>query len=528
MLRSNLTVAAGTALSRITGLARVIVFGVVIGQTALADTYTIGNETPNIVYELLLGGILSASLVPLLTSFVERDDEDSTNVVITVALVLLGALTVVAVVAAPLIFGLYTLDPSGEVDAEQLQRVGTALTRVFLLQIFFYGATGLANAVLHSRRRFFAAAWSPILANLVIIACLLSLPDPGDRAWSLDDVISNDRLRWTLGAGTTLGITTMAIVLIPAVRSAGLRYRPRFSLRHPAVRRLLTMSGWTLGFVAANQVTIVVVRNLADPGSGDARAYFEAFTFFVLPHGLLAVSIATTFAPELARSVERGDRTAFCQQASLGVRLVALLTLPAGVMVFVLRRSIVGAFLEHGEYTPADADNAARALAGFALGLVGFSVYLFVLRGFYAHHDTRTPFVINVVENILNIGLALALVGRYGILGVALGCAIAKVLCAAWSLQVLSFKVPGFPLRGVLASIARMALAGVLMAEAMWIVTNALKADGTAAQATRMVVGGAVGGAVYVAVLFALQAPELSAVRARLTRATRPREAPAQ
>lgn len=518
LLRSNLIVAAGTALSRLTGLARVIVFGAVIGQTALADAYTIGNETPNIVYELLLGGILSASLVPLFTTFLERDDEESTNVVITVTLVLLAALTVIAVVAAPAIFGIYTLDPSGEVDAGELQRVGTALTRVFLIQIFFYGMTGLANAVLHSRRRFFAASWSPILANVVIITGLLSLPDPGDGTWSLADVAANDRLRWTLGAGTTLGIATMAIVLIPALRSAGLHFRPRFSLRHPAVRRLLTMSGWTLGFVVANQVTIVVVRNLADPGSGDARAYFEAFTFFVLPHGLLAVSLATTFAPELARSVERRDRPMFLRQASLGVRLVALLTLPAGVMVFVLRRSIVGAFLEHGAYTTAAADNASRALGGFALGLVGFSVYLFVLRGFYAHHDTRTPFVINVVENVLNIALALALVGRYGILGLALAFAIAYLLSAGWALKVLSYKVPGFPVGTVLTSVARMALAGVLMAEAMWLATNGLGGDGTAGDVARMAVGAAVGAAVYVAVLFALGATELTAARNRVAR----------
>ena len=95
--------------------------------------------------------------------------------------------------------------------------------------------------------------------------------------------------------------------------------------------------------------------------------------------------------------------------------------MPAGVLLFVLRRAIVGALLQHGEYTAANADNAARALGGFALGLVGFSLYLFVLRGFYAHQDTRTPFVINVVQNVLNIVLAVALVGRYDIGGLGRG-----------------------------------------------------------------------------------------------------------
>ena len=119
----------------------------------------------------------------------------------------------------------------------------------------------------------------------------------------MNDVLDNDRVRWTLGLGATLGIAAMALVLIPAVRRAGVRFRPKLDFRHPAVRRLLTLSGWTLGYVVANQVVIVVVRNLADPGSGDASAYFDAFTFFVLPHGLLAMSIATTFVPEMARAV---------------------------------------------------------------------------------------------------------------------------------------------------------------------------------------------------------------------------------
>jgi putative peptidoglycan lipid II flippase len=521
LLRSNLVVATGTALSRVTGLLRVVAFGYVIGQTALGDAYTIGNETPNIVYELLIGGVLSATLVPLFTTFLERDDEESQNVVITVTLVALGALTVVAVVLAPLIFGLYTIDPAASVDAAEFRQVGTMLTRIFLVQILFYGATALANALLNSRRRFFAAAWSPILPNLIIILTLLSLPDPPDATWTLDDVLADDRLRWTLGLGATAGIAAMAAVLVPAVRAAGVRWHPRLQFHHPAVRRLLVLSGWTLGYVIANQITVVVVRNLADPGAGDATAYVHAFTFFVLPHGLLAVSIATTFAPEMARSVARRDRASFCHQASLGTRLVAILTLPAGALIFVLRRAIVGAFMQHGSYTVAAADNAARALGGFALGLVGFSVYLFVLRGFYAHQDTRTPFVINLGQNALNIGLAFLLVGSYDILGLAAALAVSYLVCALWALQILSYKVRGFPLREVLASLWRMALASAIAAEAAWLVARGVGGEAGTGAWVRMIVAGVVGLVVYVVVLAALRTPELAAARDRL----RPRRA---
>ena len=195
----------------------------------------------------------------------------------------------------------------------------------------------------------------------------------------------------------------------------------------------------------------------------------------------------------MARSVARGDRRAFSDQASLGVRLVALLTLPAGVLIFVLRRAIVGALLQHGEYTAANADNAARALGGFALGLVGFSVYLFVLRGFYAHQDTRTPFVINVVQNVLNIVLAIVLVGRYGVLGLGVALAISYVVCALWALQVLSYKVPGFPLRPILASLWRMVVAGAVAGEATWLVASRVGGDAGWPASVRLVVGAVVG-----------------------------------
>jgi putative peptidoglycan lipid II flippase len=305
----------------------------------------------------------------------------------------------------------------------------------------------------------------------------------------------------------------MLLVLVPAALRTGFRFRFAPELRHPAVRKLLTLSAWTIGFVAANQVALVVVRNLADPGSGDASAYFDAFTFFVLPHGLLAVSIATTFQPELASSVARRDRPAFVGQASLGVRMTALLTIPAGVGIFVLRRPIVGAFLQHGQYDAAAATNTTEALAGFALGLGAFSIYLFTLRGFYAHKDTRTPFTVNVVENAINVVLAIVLVDAFGVLGLGLAFAIAYAVSAAWVLQILSYKVPGFSLREVGASIARIVLAAVLMGEAVWFVARRVGGDVGVEAAARVAVGTATGLVVYVGLLLALGAPELAPLR---------------
>jgi putative peptidoglycan lipid II flippase len=301
--RSNFVVATGTALSRITGLARIIVFGVIIGQTALADAFDAANNAPNSIYELLIGGLLAASLVPLFTSLLSsttqtRESQHGTDAIISVSILLLGVITIASIVAAPAIFHLFSIHPAAGVDVEAFRSAGTALTRIFVVQIFFYGVSALCSALLNARKRFFAAAWSPIAANIIAILFLLSIASNSHP--DINDVLDGSTLMWQLGLSTTVGIAVMAIIQVVAVHRSGIAFHfsPHFS--HPAVRKLIQLSLWTFGYVVANQVALVVIKNLASPGSGLVDAYSKAFVLFQLPHGLLAVSIATTFLPDLA------------------------------------------------------------------------------------------------------------------------------------------------------------------------------------------------------------------------------------
>jgi putative peptidoglycan lipid II flippase len=257
---------------------------------------------------------------------------------------------------------------------------------------------------------------------------------------------------------------------------------------------------------------------LADPGTGHPDAYAKAYILFVLPHGLLAMSIATTFEPEMARNVKRRLRQGMIDVTSLGIRLVALFTFPAGLLMFTLRRPIVGFALQHGNFTAANALDTSRALGGFAIGLAGFSVYLFTLRAFYAHADARTPFIINVVENIINIVLAVALHDRFGVLGLGLAFAIAYLVTAVWALQVLGYKLPGFPVPGVLMSLARMGVAALLMAEAAWVVGRLVGSNTGIGALARVIAASVIGLAVYGGALVVLRAPELAQLRSWFTR----------
>lgn len=510
LARSNLVVASGTAVSRLTGLIRIVIFGIIVGQTSLADAFDSANNSPNAIYELLIGGVLSASLVALFAQIVERDDFEfegvkSQDAIISVSAIVLVAITALAVLFAPAIFHIFSLHPASGVDVEVFRSVGTSLTRIFVLQIFFYGLSALTSALLNARKLFFAAAWSPALANIVTIGffCLLPLTKSGDNL-SINSVQDDQATIWILGLGTTLGIAVMALVQVATVLRHGLRFTFAPQFTHPAVRKLVQLSLWTLGYVAANQIALVVIKNLASPGSGGVDAYSKAFVLLQLPHGLLAVSIATTFVPDLARMFHRGDHLQFSQTVSSGIQLTSLLTIPASCGLWVMSKPIIGLLFQHGNFSAVATANTARALSGLAIGLAGFSIYLFVLRGFYARNDTRTPFFINVGENIINIVLAILLVDRHGVFGLGLAFSIAYLVSALVALLVLESTEVDIKLFELAFNIARIAIAAGAMTCAVWFTTQYIGSDAGLGAFTRVISGTLIGIATYVVALGAL------------------------
>jgi putative peptidoglycan lipid II flippase len=318
---------------------------------------------------------------------------------------------------------------------------------------------------------------------------------------------------WQLGLSTTVGIAVMALIQVVAVKRSGIAFRfsPQFS--HPAVRKLIQLSLWTFGYVVANQIALVVIKNLASPGSGLVDAYSKAFILFQLPHGLLAVSIATTFLPDLARLAANSDHTAFANRISRGITLTALFTIPASFGLFVLSKPIIGLVLQHGNFSAQATLNTARALSGLALGLTGFSVYLFVLRGFYAQHNTRTPFFINLIENAINIVLAIVLVDRYDVLGLGIAFSVAYVISAGIATVVLASKNQSMRLSGLAIDVLRIIVAGAVMAVAVKLGCNtigsAVKPVVGLEALTRVLVGITIGGVTYIAALALLGEPHL-------------------
>jgi len=515
LVRSSAAVATGTLLSRLTGLLRVAVLAYAVGRASLADSYNLANSTPNIVYELILGGVLSATLVPLFVEHLENRDERATAALFTIAMTVLTALTVLAMVFAPLIARLYAVDTTGAERVAQLH-VMTILTLWFLPQMLFYGLTALATALLNAHRRFVAAAFAPVVNNVLVIGALIVFAQSttGSRSqWTDVRRISGDVGKLTLlGAGTTAGIAAMALVLLPALRRARVNLHPVFEWRHPAVRKMFRLSGWTIGYVITNQIALLFVLVLAKSGAtGNVSAYLYAYAFFQVPHGLLAVSIMTTMMPELSRSASRRDFSALAYRFRVGLRYLLLLMIPAATLFIVLAQPMLGV-LVRGGFRPHDAAVTADTLQALSVGLVAFSVYLYTLRGFYALQDTFTPFWINAIENGINVVLALALFPSLGVQGLALAWSGAYTVAAVISVFVLHRRVPHPVDRAVGWSALRAVVGTVALAIVAASLASAIGHPTANRALLATAVAGLAGCAVYVVALVIMRTPELGSL----------------
>ena len=258
--------------------------------------------------------------------------------------------------------------------------------------------------------------------------------------------------------------------------------------------------------------------SISGPHAGTLTAYTTAFIFFQLPHGLFAVSIMTTYMPELAIAASSDDHESFRRHFLDGLRMMMLVILPAAVGYVLLAKPLISILLQRGNFHGVDAEVTGRTLAMFAVGLPGFSLYLYALRAFYAGKDTRTPFLINALENLLNVILAFALMTAKSP-GLALAYSLAYVAAAALALVRLNNGIGGFGrahLRATLDSLVRMLAACAAMGLGVWLVTIMIGSDHGTGALVRVAVGVIVGVAIYGVAITVLRVEEARQLADRL------------
>ncbi len=530
LARATAVMSFGTVLSRVTGLLRLVAIAAALGvveSERLADTYNYGNTAPNIIYELVLGGVLTSVFVPVFVELLEKEGRERAwqvaSAVINVSLLVLTVVATIGILAAPLLAKFYSsrLDASAAAAQEE---VLTFLLRLFIPQIIFYALAAITAGLLNAHKRFGAPMYTPILNNLAVIAVFVAFRQAyAGRELGLDSVTDQQLL--LIGLGTTVGVVLMALAQLPFLRGLG-RYRLTLSLKHPSVRKLARLSVFVVGYVVTNQIGYLVVQWLANLQTGGYSAYVYAFMFFMLPHGLFAVSVITALLPGMSEHAVNERWDLFRERLSTGVRATFLLILPAAVGFFVLGEAIVRLLIEHGIATPRSTDLVSGVLRFFVVGLVPFSLFQLFLRAFYALQDTKTPFLINCGAISLNTAINVPMFAWLGVKGLAAGHAIAYVFGVIVQARILSRRIGGLDRERIVRSGVRIGVASAGMGVLVWVASRATEAlvDESAlfGQTVSVLLPVALGVGAFAGLALLLRVEELSHVRGLLGRRLRP------
>ena len=483
ILSASALMAAGTIVSRLSGYLRTLLLVAALGAFTHADIFNLANTVPNMVYILVAGGVFNAVLVPQLVRSMKNDEDGGAayaNRIITLAGLFLAAVSVVLVLAAPQVMSIF-LDSEWDDPAMAAQRESVnSFARYCLPQVFFYGMFVLVGQVLNARGRFGPMMWAPIANNVISVSVLLIYLASFGKA-SGEELYAgfSPGEEALLGLGSTLGIAVQFGVLIPYLRLAGFRYRPRFDFRHTGLGHTMRLGAWTVLFVLANQIAYTVVARLASSGTIGATdgtgytVYSSTFLIMMVPHAIVTVSIATALLPTLSQQAADGELRQLGATLSGGLRSAMVLVIPFVMLITVVSRDVANLLFGWGAGAHS-ANSFAPSMVLFAPGLLFFTVHYFMLRGFYALERTRTAFFVQLVIAGVNIVMAVLLVSQANpsstapALAMAYGCSY--LAGAAVSYLTLRRALGTLETRVLVRFVVRMGLAttvGTLLAWAL-------------------------------------------------------------
>ena len=522
LLGASTVMAAGTVVSRLTGVVRAAVIAAVIGLAGpAADTFNVPNVIPNTLYILVAGGVLNSVLVPALVRAMKNDSDGGqayAQKLFSIVVVILGITTVVAVLLAPLIVrlmvsGQYVSDPELRPFFDNM----VMFARFCLPQIFFYGLFVLLGQMLNARGRFGPMMWAPILNNIVAVLVF--------GAYAVVFGI-NEGVPFTttqvilLGVGSTLGIAVQAGCLLPVLRRTGLRLRLRTDWRGSGLRTAARLGGWTVGYVAVNQLAYLFVVRAATAGSADGGAgyivYANAMLVMMVPHAVITVSLATALLPRMSEHAAAGDLAQVTRNVLDATKTCLTVVMALAALMAGLSVPLISVMFGYGAASGSVGITAATFVA-LLPGLVGYTIHYLMLRGFYSLQDTRTPFFtqIWIAATIGLVALAVALM-RPSITTVllAVGYSVSYIVGAAVSITRLKDQVPGLSRMEVLSHLGLVTVPALLAGGTAFGVGQ-LTADPLSIIPSPIdhllvgVLGTALGLAVFAGVGLALQLPDV-------------------
>ena len=411
LVRSSKVMALGTLASRGTGFLRTLVLVIALGQATLSSAYNNSNTLPNTVYYLMLGGIFTSVVVPMLVR-AAKDDPDRgegyARRIYSLGVISLLVITVVATALAGPLVDLY----GGNITNAGEHHVMLLFAYFFIPQIFFYGMDSLLGAILNVRGRFGANMWTPVINNVVVIlVALLYMATVHDIN---ADTVSSFGL-YLLGIGTTLGIVIQSVCLFPVMWRAGFSMRLTFDFRRREISEIGRMSGWMFGFVATQWLGNLVAQRVANSAGNSAAhlhpavsgvgypAYAYAWQLFQLPYAIVGISVISALLPRMSGHATDRRYSLVRDDFSKGVRVASVIVVPAAVFLGVLGAPLCEFLFAHGNTTWQQARYIGEVFGAFSIGLVPFMLTQLQLRVFYSFRENKTPAIVGMVMLIVGV-----------------------------------------------------------------------------------------------------------------------------
>jgi putative peptidoglycan lipid II flippase len=502
LARAGIIVSSAFLVSRVLGYVRLLVIGNTFGATPELDAFFAAFRIPDLIFQLVAAGALSAALVPVVSAlFTTNEHARAWRVVSTVINLMLIGLVILAVgffVLAPVIVPIITPGFEGAQLDETIQ-----LTRIMLLSPIFLALGAVATSVLNAGGRFAAAAMAPIVYNLAIIgAALILAPSLGVAGLAL---------------GVVAGSLGHLLVQVRPLARLGFRYDARIEAGDPHARKALTLMAPRAIGLGVSQLTFIVTTSLATTLQAGAVSDLNfAFALLQIPLGIIGVPLGVVLLPSLSRDAAVGNETSFAGLLTRALRLLIYVMVPIAVVTAVCRQPVVDVLFGTGKIAPEDLQLIALTLTAFLVGLPAHALIAVLARAFYARQDTVTPVLAAIAAVAINCPLAIVLVGPFGLQGIAIAIAIAAWIEALALLAVLYRRLHHFELRGLgrvsLESIVGSVIAGVVAYGVLSVVSGALGDVGRLLLAVELAIVGAAFAAVYAGVSLALRIPELPSI----------------
>jgi putative peptidoglycan lipid II flippase len=516
LARTALVLAGITVLARLAGFARTLAFGRSVSASCVGSVYQTSNTIPNIVFDLVAGGMLSALVVPIMAPAFAAGDRDRAgrlaSALLTWAVIVLVPIgVVIAAFAGPAVSLLMGTQPCPGAHA-----LGVRMLLVFAPQVLFYGLAVVLGGVLSADERFTWPAVSPLLSSLVVVVAYLTyghlagpdvLPERLGRGAEL-----------VLSVGTTLGVVVLGLALVPAALRMGLRWRPavRFPVGVAATVRVAALAG--AATLTAQQLSSAVTIRLANSGTavGTVVIVAVAQTVFLLPWAVLSLPVATTAFPRLAAAWDRGDTDEFRRRSGQGMRVV-LAAAAGGTVLLVAVAEPAGIVLLSGNGGSLRA--FAPTLVAWSIGLIGWSLVALLARTLYAAGRVRTAAAAQVAGQLTVIvaDLVLSAFARPLYRGFVLGLGNSVgVTVAAVALLVLARRAGALRLGAATARAAGAAVTAALVGSvAGWSVGRLARGDGTWTALGIALLAAAAGAVVFAAAIAVLDRPLVRELRGR-------------